>query len=63
LVWGTRDTLLPLSAGRQTHAAFPAAQLHAFRTGHVVFASDPAAFLNLTLPFIESARRNAAAAR
>jgi pimeloyl-ACP methyl ester carboxylesterase len=62
LVWGTRDTILPLAAGRQTHAALPAAPLHTFRTGHVVFASDPAAFLNLTLPFIEPASRNAAGA-
>jgi pimeloyl-ACP methyl ester carboxylesterase len=55
LVWGTQDTILPLRAGRQTHAAIPGAQVRTLDTGHVVFASDPAGFLDLAAPFIESA--------
>jgi pimeloyl-ACP methyl ester carboxylesterase len=59
LLWGTRDIILPLAAGRQTHAAIPQSQLHTFGTGHVVFASDPAGFLKLALPFIDSASKTA----
>jgi pimeloyl-ACP methyl ester carboxylesterase len=55
LVWGARDIILPLKAGRQTHAAIPGSQFRAFDTGHVVFASDPAGFLDLAMPFIDSA--------
>ncbi len=54
LVWGARDTILPLKAGRQTRAAIPGAQLRRLDTGHVVFASDPSGFLDLAEPFIES---------
>ena len=64
LVWGARDIILPLKAGRQTHAAIPGSQFHALDTGHVVFASDPDGFLDLAMPFIASAcaGRNGAAA-
>jgi pimeloyl-ACP methyl ester carboxylesterase len=54
LVWGTRDTILPLKAGRQARAAIPSAQFRTLETGHVVFASDPSGFLDLVGPFIES---------
>jgi len=60
LVWGTRDIILPLAAGRQTHAAIPGSQLRTLGTGHVVFASDPAGFLALARPFIDSASKTAA---
>jgi pimeloyl-ACP methyl ester carboxylesterase len=55
LVWGARDVVLPLKAGRQTHAAIPGSQFREFDTGHVVFASDPDGFLDVAVPFIESA--------
>ena len=55
LIWGARDIILPLRAGRQTQAAIPGSQFRAFDTGHVVFASDPAGFLDLAVPFIDSA--------
>jgi pimeloyl-ACP methyl ester carboxylesterase len=55
LVWGTQDTIVPLKAGRQTQAAIPGAQFRTLDTGHAVFASDPAGFLELAGPFIESA--------
>jgi pimeloyl-ACP methyl ester carboxylesterase len=54
LVWGARDTILPLKAGRQTQATIPNARFRTFETGHVVFASDPSGFLDLVGPFIES---------
>jgi pimeloyl-ACP methyl ester carboxylesterase len=55
LVWGARDTIVPLKAGRQTHAAIPGSQFRTLDTGHVVFASDPAGFLELAGPFVEAA--------
>jgi pimeloyl-ACP methyl ester carboxylesterase len=54
LVWGARDTILPLKAERQAQTAIPNAQFRTFETGHVVFASDPSGFLDLVGPFIES---------
>jgi pimeloyl-ACP methyl ester carboxylesterase len=63
LVWGAQDTILPLAAARQTHAAIPGSQLRTLDTGHVVFASDPGGFLEIAEPFIESATRNIAARR
>jgi pimeloyl-ACP methyl ester carboxylesterase len=53
LVWGARDTVLPMRAARQTREAIPDAPLHTFDTGHVVFASDPAGFLGVVEPFVE----------
>jgi len=55
LVWGTRDMILPLRAGRQTHAAIPGSRFRTLDTGHVVFASDPDGFLELAGPFIDTA--------
>lgn len=53
LVWGAKDTILPLKAGRQTAQAIPGARLESLETGHVVFSSDPDGFLELVEPFIE----------
>jgi pimeloyl-ACP methyl ester carboxylesterase len=55
LVWGARDTILPLGAGRQTQAAIPGSGFRALDTGHVAFASDPGGFLDIAGPFIQSA--------
>jgi pimeloyl-ACP methyl ester carboxylesterase len=55
LVWGAKDTVLPMRAARQTQQAIPAATLHTFDTGHVVFASDPVGFLGVVEPFVEQA--------
>jgi pimeloyl-ACP methyl ester carboxylesterase len=57
LVWGSEDTILPLKAGRETHAVLPGSRLEVLETGHVVFASEPERFLDLVEPFIESAKR------
>ena len=53
LVWGAKDTVLPMRAARQATAAIPQATLHTFDTGHVVFASDPTGFLGLVEPFVQ----------
>jgi pimeloyl-ACP methyl ester carboxylesterase len=55
LVWGSRDTVLPMRAGRQTQKAIPGSRLESLPTGHVVFSSDPEGFLALVLPFIDRA--------
>ncbi|HEX4723213.1 MAG TPA: alpha/beta hydrolase [Pseudonocardiaceae bacterium] len=52
LVWGSKDPVLPISLARQAQDAIPAATLHMFDTGHVVFASDPAGFGTVVEPFI-----------
>jgi len=52
LVWGRRDTVLPMSAARQALAAIDGAELRTFDTGHVVFASDPDGFVAAVAPFV-----------
>jgi pimeloyl-ACP methyl ester carboxylesterase len=52
LVWGSRDVVLPVRAGRAALAALPNARLEVLRTGHVVFSSAPAEFLALVQPFL-----------
>ncbi|MGZ4759390.1 MAG: alpha/beta fold hydrolase, partial [Acidimicrobiales bacterium] len=44
-VWGARDPIVPLRAGRQSHAAVAGSTLVALDTGHVPFASRPERFL------------------
>jgi pimeloyl-ACP methyl ester carboxylesterase len=56
LVWGRRDPVLPLSVGRAANRAINGSRLETMDTGHVVFGSDPGGFLDLTLPFLETAR-------
>jgi pimeloyl-ACP methyl ester carboxylesterase len=53
LVWGVRDIVLPLRAGRSAHRALSGARLETLDTGHVAFASDPHGFLALVRPFLE----------
>jgi pimeloyl-ACP methyl ester carboxylesterase len=55
LVWGTRDVVLPLRAGRAALAALPHAHLATLDTGHVVFSSAPEQFLALVEPFAAAA--------
>ena len=54
-VWGVRDVVLPLRAGKSAHRALPQARLETFETGHVAFASDPRGFLGLVTPFLAEA--------
>jgi pimeloyl-ACP methyl ester carboxylesterase len=54
IVWGKRDSVIPLKAGRETHAAIGDSRLEILDTGHVVFSSDPQGFLAVAEPFLES---------
>lgn len=52
IVWGARDTAIPLRFGRAAAAAIPGSRLEIMRTGHVPFSSDPDGFLAVVLPFL-----------
>jgi pimeloyl-ACP methyl ester carboxylesterase len=54
IVWGKKDIAIPLRAGRATHDAIRGSRFEILNTGHVVFSSDPAGFLALVEPFLES---------
>ncbi len=53
IVWGAKDSAIPLRAGRTTHAALTGSRLEVLDTGHVVFSSEPEAFLSVVEPFIK----------
>ena len=53
LLWGDRDPVVPLRAGRATQRVLPRARLERFATGHVVFSSDPEGVLAQLLPFLD----------
>jgi pimeloyl-ACP methyl ester carboxylesterase len=55
LVWGAKDTAIPLRAGRATHRAIEGSRFETLDTGHVVFASEPDRFLAIVEPFIAKA--------
>ncbi|MGW4247709.1 alpha/beta fold hydrolase [Nocardia sp. NPDC004722] len=55
LIWGARDPVLPLRYGTLAHRLIPHSHLHVLPTGHLPFSSTPTEFLDLTLPFINSA--------
>lgn len=54
-VWGDRDIVLPLRAGRAAHRTLPTARFETLPAGHVSFASDPEGFLALVTPFLADA--------
>lgn len=54
IVWGREDIAIPLRAGRATHDAIAGSRLEILDTGHVVFSSDPAGFLAVAEPFLDS---------
>jgi pimeloyl-ACP methyl ester carboxylesterase len=60
IIWGDRDPTLSLRMGRATHRAIPHSTLQVLHTGHVVFSSDPAGFLGLVEPFLETVATSAA---
>lgn len=55
IVWGSKDTAIPLRLGRATAAAIPGSRLEVLPTGHVPFSSDPDGFLAITAPFLAAA--------
>lgn len=53
VVWGKRDPVIPLKAGRTIAATIPDAQLELLDTGHAPQASDPDGFAAIFVPFAE----------
>lgn len=62
IVWGEKDTAIPLRASRAAHAAIAGSRLEVIETGHVAFSSAPEEFLALVEPFIQLAAHSAPAA-
>src|ERR1700730_5387661 len=56
VIWGSRDTAIPMRLGRSTAAAIPGARLAVLPTGHIPFSSDPEGFLAVAAPFLAAAR-------
>jgi pimeloyl-ACP methyl ester carboxylesterase len=54
ITWGTRDVTAPPRWGRAVRSAIPGSSFEALPTGHVVFASEPHAWLATTLPFLDA---------
>jgi pimeloyl-ACP methyl ester carboxylesterase len=53
VVWGGRDTIIPLSHGTSLAAKVPAARLHVFeRSGHFPHLSEPARLARVLADFI-----------
>jgi pimeloyl-ACP methyl ester carboxylesterase len=55
ITWGAKDVTAPLKWGKAVAAAIPGARFEALPTGHVVFSSEPQAWLDLVLPFVDAA--------
>ncbi|OBK74214.1 alpha/beta fold hydrolase [Mycobacterium sp. 1274761.0] len=55
LIWGSRDSVIPVSHARLAHAAMPGSQLEIFEgSGHFPFHDDPDRFVELVERFIDS---------
>lgn len=55
ITWGAKDPTAPMRWGRKVAEAIPGSTFEAFPTGHVVFSSEPAAWLGAVLPFVDAA--------
>lgn len=56
ITWGTKDFTAPARWGRAVQSAIPGARFEALPTGHVVFSSEPDAWLERVLPFVDAAQ-------
>ncbi|MFL6082393.1 MAG: alpha/beta fold hydrolase [Mycobacterium sp.] len=55
LIWGSRDSVIPVSHARMAHAAMPGSQLEVFdSSGHFPFHDDPDRFVEVVQRFIDS---------
>ncbi|MEO3757513.1 alpha/beta hydrolase [Mycobacterium sp. B14F4] len=55
LIWGTRDSVIPVSHARMAHAAMPGSRLEIFDgSGHFPFHDDPDRFVEVVEKFIDS---------
>jgi len=52
LVWGARDPVVPLAAGRTAARTISGARLAVLETGHTPFVEDPEGFLGHVEPFL-----------
>ncbi len=55
ITWGAKDPTAPLRWGRAVAEAIPGSTFEVFETGHVVFSSEPTAWLDTVLPFVDAA--------
>jgi pimeloyl-ACP methyl ester carboxylesterase len=58
VIWGKKDPVIPLQAGRTVAATIPGARLELLDTGHAPQVSDPAGFAAIFVPFAERVFRN-----
>lgn len=56
IVWGSKDTAIPLRDGRRAASLIPGARLETLPTGHVAFSSQPDQFLALVEPFLSQTK-------
>jgi pimeloyl-ACP methyl ester carboxylesterase len=55
LIWGSHDSVIPVSHARLAHAAMPGSQLEVFEgSGHFPFHDDPDRFVEIVERFIDS---------
>jgi pimeloyl-ACP methyl ester carboxylesterase len=54
IVWGERDTIIPLSHGADAHAAMPGSRFEVLPGGHMPHNDDPARFAELLTGFCET---------
>jgi pimeloyl-ACP methyl ester carboxylesterase len=55
LIWGSKDSVIPVSHARMAHAAMPGARLDVFEgSGHFPFHDDPERFVEIVEKFIET---------
>ena len=55
ITWGAKDLTAPKRWGKAVHAAIGGSKFETLPTGHVVFSSEPAAWLGMVLPFVDAA--------
>jgi pimeloyl-ACP methyl ester carboxylesterase len=55
ITWGAKDPSAPVRWGRKVAEAIPGSVFETFPTGHVVFSSEPRAWLHTVLPFVAAA--------
>ena len=55
LIWGSSDSVIPVSHAEMAHAAMPGSQLEVFEdSGHFPFHDDPDRFVEVVERFIDS---------
>lgn len=55
ITWGAKDPSAPARWGKAIADAIPGSTFETFSTGHVVFSSEPAAWLDTVVPFVDAA--------